>query len=264
MIKLLRFLSFSQAKLYFLFLVAMVSLPLQAQTITFGIPAFAPWSMVVNGEVVGINVDQSKLVADHAGLDLVIAYSPYKRMRKQLLQGEIDCVISTKNPKLKDKTIAIQELYQLDVTVISRKNEGVNSYEELIAKNQGITIGFAHGTAHFHADLYNDSTVNKLIIQKQSQGPSMILRNRIDAFVGIEKTMLYELRKQGLLDKVSFPGYKVNTLPVLLYCSKQSDVANKYREALYDASTELLRKDEFKKIIDHWIAPLSSESGREN
>ena len=81
----------------------------------------------------------------------------------------------------------------------------------------------------------------------------MIVRERIDAFVGITKTMQYEIHRGKLADKLNFPGYPVTQLPVWLQCSKKSAISDNDLLILKTSAEKLKLDGTLDAIIGQWI-----------
>jgi ABC-type amino acid transport substrate-binding protein len=226
--------------------------------IRFGIIGFAPWGMKENHKVTGVFWDQAKAILNEVQLQGSPAYAAYPRIIKQLKEGHVDCSIFTKNI-LNDKYYHfVSYLYDLNVTVISRKGLIINSYDDFFDDENIKVVGFPNGGENFFPTLFADPFVKKQILPSQEQGPAMIQRGRIDAFIGIEKTLIYEVDKQGLKGSISFTGYNVSALPVWLQCSKKSSLTQQDLDTLKHAVEKLKSQNAFQKIIQLWL-PLSIE-----
>ncbi len=230
-----------------------------AETIRFGVFSAPPWGMETEGGINGITVDQIKAIVDHAGFDMQISFSPYPRMIKQLNEGVIDCAIATINPSTDESVVYLSALYNLDIAVISRRDNRLKSDEELLSLTENPVVGFANGTGHFHPKLYQNRNAVKQLLVGHHQGPIMLSKSRIDAFVGIEKLLLYEIRRSGLLDQIYFPGYQVSKVTMWLQCSNKSEGFYHYESKLRDAAKWLKSQSVYTAILDRWIPPLRKD-----
>jgi polar amino acid transport system substrate-binding protein len=225
-----------------------------APHILFGIIGFEPWGIKKDNKITGIFWDQSQAIINEIGYTGEPSYAPYSRIIKQLREGSIDCAIFTKNDSESKYYHFVSYLFDLDATVISRKGISIDSYDDFLNNEKIKTVGFPNGGETFFPTLYNNPTVKKQIVPTQKQGPAMIKRGRIDAFVGIKSTLIYEVDKQGLKEDINFTGYTVKTLPVWLQCSKKSLLTQEELMTLAKAVEKLKSNNSFLKIVSHWLS----------
>ncbi|NRA19740.1 MAG: transporter substrate-binding domain-containing protein [Oceanospirillaceae bacterium] len=242
---------------YTLLLLLLISpaISLQAKEIKIGIFDFAPWGMQVADRVTGIVWQQALAIFKQTEFTPVAHFSSYSRMFKQLEAGQIDCSLMIKSMQNSDSLNVISYLYDLKASVISRKGIKINNFADFYNPQLKV-IGFARGTNFLFPKLFNDPKVKLHIVPSQHQGPLMIARGRIDAFVGMTETLLYELRQENLLDQMNFPGYPVSQFPVWLQCSKRSLLSAMDLAAIKQAADKVRAKDTFTTIIEQWIAPI--------
>jgi polar amino acid transport system substrate-binding protein len=221
--------------------------------IVFGIIGFAPWGIQKDNLTTGIFWDQSLKILKETGFTGEPSYATYPRMIKQLREGSIDCAIFTKNSSESEYFHFVSYMFDLNVTVISRTGISINKYEDFLSNKKIKIVGFPNGGSNYFPKLYNNPNVKKHIVPTQKQGPAMIKRGRIDAFIGIEKTLIYEVNKQGLIDNINFTEFNVNTLPVWLQCSKKSYITQKDLDSLKIAVENLKSRNAFQQIIKHWL-----------
>lgn len=243
----------------FWFLLMVGASTAQAESVTFGVFLAPPWGMEHEGEVRGITVDHIKVITSAAGLDVKLSVAPYLRMIKQLEYGEIDCIIADTHPDSSEAVAYLSSLYSLNVSVVSRKDKKFKTDQQLMSTPAKSVVGFANGTGHYHSVLFNSKQVDLQLVRGHAQAPLMLSRKRVDAFVGIERLLLYELRQSNALNQMYFPGYKVNQLQMWLQCSKNSRNFTQYAPKLI-AAAELLKKNKvITDIVDQWIPKLTLE-----
>lgn len=230
-----------------------------AQTLTFGVFSAPPWGQHTATGVTGITVDHIEAILERAGYDLAISFTPYPRMMKELHKGEIDCVIATKNPRSEGKVNYLSALYTLDVSVVSHKDQAYISDEALFTKASPAVVGFANGTGHFYSPLYHSEQLDVQLLAGHSQAPGMLAKRRIDAFVGIERLLLFELRKAGVVGEMYFPGYRVNKLDMWLQCSRHAAHIAEYGPKLRKAAQTLKEEKRFSEILNTWIPELQAK-----
>lgn len=244
-------------KLFNLLFLLTFSPLLSADSISFGVFHAPPWGMEKNGSVQGITIDHIRAITDSAGLEAEFSVVPYPRMIKQLEQGNIDCAIATRHTSSSKNVIYLASLYELDVSVISRKEDKYTSDQHLSSAKKNPVVGFANGTEHFHPKLFNSNKTSLQLVKGHAQAPIMLTRKRVDAFVGVERLLLHELRQSNLLDDVYFPGYRVNKLQMWLQCSEHSESAQKLSARLLSAIKTLKDNGTIIDIVDQWIPKLN-------
>lgn len=239
------------------FLQAAGALSVQAESVKFGVFLAPPWGIEHEGEVSGITVDHIKVLTSAAGLDAQFRVVPYPRMIQQLDRGDIDCVIASQHPGSSNTVAHLSSLYPLNVSVISRKDKKFTTDQQLLSTPAKSVVGFSNGTGHFHSELFNSDKIILQLVKGHAKAPIMLSRHRVDAFVGIERLLLYELRKSDSLDSMYFPGYTVNQLQMWLQCSKKSKNFAVYAPKLLAAAKLLKENEVINDIVDQWIPKLT-------
>lgn len=227
-----------------------------ATEVKFGVFNFRPWGMQVENEVTGMIWDQALAIFKSSDHSISAVISSYPRMIKSLKTGELDCAIITKNNKNSDTLDFVSHVHDLEVIVISKVGVKVDRYSDFIFPDRKAIVGFANGTAHLYPQLYNDPRITAHIVPKMKQGPLMLSRERIDFFVGVSASLLYEIRKTQLFEKINYPGFLVTTLEVWLQCSKKSSLTEIDYQQLRTKITQLKIKNTFTRIINKWIPPV--------
>lgn len=240
-----------------IFLVVLMPLAAHARPVNIGIFNFAPWGIQENNQLTGIVWEQAKALFKNTTLEPIANFSSYSRMILQLKSAQLDCAIFIRNPEDDNSLNFISHLHDLKVSVISRKGLEINDYSDFYNQHKSMVIGFARGAQFFFSKLYHDLQVQTHLVPAQHQGPLMITRGRIDAFVGVSKTMLYEIRQENLLDQIIYPGYPVAKFQVWLQCSKTFSISKANLQALKTSARTLRLEGTFDAIIDKWIPPLS-------
>ncbi len=141
----------------------------------------------------GKHITALKVLADVLGKELTFVKSPnIARCLSFLNTGDVD-VIAGLNITKKRKEFTFYAPFKLadELTVISRKDITINGYNDL----KGKIIGVSRGASYFAKFDYDD-TLNKVAIQNDIIGLSMILKKRIDLILA-NPSVLNEINKNS-------------------------------------------------------------------
>jgi len=240
-------------KILVVILFVIISKVTYAQTLKFGVFEIEPWGQLSKGEITGINWEQGQAILNTTNLSAVPAISNYPRMIKQLTEGKTDCAIFTVSPAIADNFHQIAYLYDLTVVAISRKGIDINSTKDLKDENKIKTIGFANGTDIAFQELFYDPEISTHIIPSPAHAPLLLAKKRIDAFIGIKRTMSYAVNKANAKSFIAYPWYEIKRLAVWLQCSKKSSLTKIEINELRKKAVVLRDSGRLDKIINKWI-----------
>jgi len=226
------------------------------QPMKVGIIGVAKWGIINDNPITGIMREQSNAIFRMANIYATHSYARYPRLVKQLERGSIDCAILTRPAKPQETHLMISHLYNVEIIALGRKGSAINTYQDFHNKKQIKTVGFPNGGKYLFPELYLDLKVKKQIIPSQQQGPLMLVKGRIDSFVGMKYSLLYGIHRDKLLNKTNYPGYRVQQLEVWLQCSKKSKLAAKNIDRLKLAVQRVESMQAFSTIIDKWMSFL--------
>jgi ABC-type amino acid transport substrate-binding protein len=253
----MRLINIALYRVFFKALIIILLIPVSqtsyAETLKFGVFKIEPWGILIDGNISGINWQQAQIILSKTSFTAQPILSNYPRMIKQLAAGKTHCSIFTINPDSAENFNMVAFLYDLTVVAISRKGIEINSMNDL--KNRKIikTIGFANGTDKAFQEVFYDPSINSHVIPSPAQGPLLLAKKRIDAFIGIKRTMLYAVDKANAAPFISYPWYEIKKLPVWLQCSKKSNLTKVELEELKKAAIESRDNGELDEIIKKWI-----------
>lgn len=240
---------------YACFFAALSSLAKSAP-LKVGIIGDAKWGLNNENPVTGIMREQSNTILKMANLNATHSYAPYPRLLKQLKYGEIDCAILAIDSRNTSANILISYLYDIKAVVITRKDLKYRSYGDFYNKRKIKVVGFPNGGSYLYPKLFNDPRVEKRIIPSHKQAPLMLARKRIDAFIGMQYAIRYEVHRNKLNSVLSVPGRVVDSLPIWLQCSKKSMVSKALQQRLKKAVITVKSLNSLQNIIDKWMSFL--------
>lgn len=226
------------------------------QPMKVGIIGASKWGKINDNPITGIMREQSNAIFRMANIYAIHSYARYPRLVKQVERGTVDCAILTRPANTKAKNLMVSHLYDVEIIALARKGSAINSYQDFHNQQQLKTVGFPNGGKYLFPKLYQDIKVRKQIIPSQQQGPLMLVKGRIDSFVGMKYSLLYGINRDKLLNKTNYPGYKVQDLEVWLQCSKKSKLAAVHFERLIVAVQGVKSMQAFQTIINKWMSFL--------
>lgn len=134
----------------------------------------------------GKHISALRILADVLNKELTFVRSPnIARCLSFLNTGYVDVIAGLNITKERSKFTFYAPFKLADgLTAISRKNMIINEYSDLADK----IIGVPRGATYF-AKFDNDNTLNKVSIQNEIAGLSMILKQRIDLILANENLL---------------------------------------------------------------------------
>ena len=235
--------------------VASNTLPVE-RTLTIGIIGISKWGEANNNPITGIMREQSHAIFRMANIQTRHSYALYPRLVRQLKQGFIDCAILTKPPGEIQHNLMISHLYDVEIIALGRKGTVINHYDDFRNPEIITRVGFPNGGKYLFTKLFSDTKVKKQIVPSQQQGPLMLAKGRIDAFIGMKYSLLYGINRDKLLGKTNYPGYPIQRLEVWLQCSKKSALAIHFQARLKSAVKSVKSLRAFQTINDKWMSFL--------
>lgn len=218
----------------FIVLFLVIALPFDAQSqqrLTFvTVDNFPPYAWRVGEEVSGIDVDIIRALSQRTGIPIKIELMPAKRLILMTQNGEADAAFAAfKTPERETFAHFIDTpLHYSTYQVFVRKGdefsfEGIGDLEgKIIGKNRGFYINEEFSQAQVQ------KRIQVIEVSKMDQNINMLVRSRLDAFIGNTLEVAYILKKLDLSDTVvALP------LPVLtpkgahLMISKAAKIENK-------------------------------------
>lgn len=223
-------------------------------TVTVCVPDFEPWGMIKQDVVQGIMLDQVKAILAEVKLKTKADFANYPRMIQRIRSGDCDIGAFSRYESNADAVEFIEHLYDLQVVAVTPKNVTIKDFESFHDLKLIPSVGFPMGGDEFFPRLFNDPKIVKEMVPAQHHGVLMLGKGRLGAFVGIDKTIVYEARNNHLEDKLNLPGFPVNKLQIWLQISKKAKTAMKYSSQIREAAKKLKKEGRFNAIIDAWVS----------
>jgi len=114
-------------------------------TIIVGTEAgFAPYEYLEGDEVVGVDMDIAKAIADYLGKELVIKNMDFKGALAAVQSGQVDFVaagVSVDEERMKVMDFSVDYVDSTEVVVVNKENPMVSSIDDLDGKIIGVQEG---------------------------------------------------------------------------------------------------------------------------
>lgn len=176
--------------------------------IKVAVDPFPPWVIVEeDGSLRGIDIQITRAITEQLNLSPEFIVCPFARCLKMMESGDVDLMVNLfKTEERKDYIqFSEQSILPDPPKVFYLKFDSkldITQYEHLMP----LKIGTVRGTAYF--DKFDgDSSLIKIQAVQDSQLIEMLLRDRVDTFIGTESTIDYILASQRishLFKKASF------------------------------------------------------------
>lgn len=155
----------------------------ESKTIIVGTEAgFAPYEYMVGNDVVGIDMDISRAIADALGKELIIKNMDFDGALLQVQQGTIDFVaagVSVSEDRKEVMDFSIDYVDSTEVVLVNKESPAVASIDDLAGK----VIGVQQGNI---ADFYVEANVEAKEIKRYTQfaqAAQDLINNKIDCIV---------------------------------------------------------------------------------
>lgn len=234
--------------------------PRDRETLRIAAHSFPPW-IIAEGTAPlrGIDVLIVEQLAQELGLKVEILRCPFARCLKMLEDGAVDLMTGLfRSPEREAFLHFVEPGYLRDppkVFYLRQKQPlAISQYQDL----RGLTIGVIRDSAYFEK-FDADTELAKLPLVTDTQLIDMLLKGRIDTFIGTESTVDHLLMQQGksaLFRKAKFqwqsPRYSH------LGLSKKSCHAVRLSE-FNAAVVKLKQRHFFANLVRDWFAQAGAD-----
>lgn len=135
--------------------------------------------------------------------------------------------------------------------IVQGGRDDIQSFEDLVGKTIGLTVGDAHNTA---AERWNEENGNALTIQYYSEDATAILQDivngRIDATLNDPAVAISKAKIQGL--DVQPAGERLEETPVF-FIFKQDEFGGDIRDRIDAALKQLIDNGELSELSTQWF-----------
>ncbi|WP_417662034.1 substrate-binding periplasmic protein [Pseudomonas sp.] len=185
-----------------------------------------PFRMLdANGELHGLDIDLLHEIEQRSGYQLVVERAPWARGLAALKSGRADMMIGlAKTPAREQHINYLEPAYYAcapRVYVAPETAPLLTSYQQFA----DLRIGYVLDSAYFEP-FDSDKTLKKVAVPSESQLLGMLVRGRIQAFVGTDCQVDYELRNPKRAKRIAKAAYQPDSYTGLyLGFSREGDHA---------------------------------------
>jgi polar amino acid transport system substrate-binding protein len=229
-----------------------------------GLDEFPPWNMTTGQAMSGINVEIIEMLAQNMGLALEFSICPWKRCLKLMSAGKIDLLPGVlKKGDREDymhfiapayKTQSNKVFYTLSSTsaISDKPAVTINSFGDLYS----YSIGVVAGVKYFEA-FDKSYQLDKVEVTGNKQLIAMLKRKRIDAFIGTESQIDYQLLKNGGYQGISKANYQYKK-PTAVYLTLSKKSPHYKNAHLFDLQmSKMIEEGKADQIIQGFFKKLA-------
>ncbi len=185
-----------------------------------------PYTDLVDGKLVGENIQIAKLLAKSVGLKPTFIRCPFARCLSMVKHGQADMILGLMKLPEREKELLflnpayMVQHYPLRFFTLSTKKIVINSFDDL----NKLLVGTLRGGNYF--ELFdNDKRITKIEITSREQLVQMLLRGRVDTFIDREESILPLLSPEEY-KKITLADYQyAKPVKVYIAISQNSDVS---------------------------------------
>lgn len=218
-------------------------------TIIVGTEAsFAPYEYLEGDEVVGVDMDIAKAIADYLGKELVIKNMDFDGALLAVQSGQVDFVaagVSVDEERLKVMDFSVDYVDSTEVVVVNKENPTVSSIDDL----NGKIIGVQQGNI---ADFWVEENVDAKEIRRYTkfgQAAEDLKNGKIDCIV------MDNLPAEEMVTT----NPELMILDGVLFEDKYAIAVKKGNKELLDAINTVIEKLKSEGKIDEFIANHTSK-----
>jgi polar amino acid transport system substrate-binding protein len=200
----------------------------------------------------GIDVDLLKEISKKIHVNFKIRRLPWARCLEFMRSGQADIITGLAYTPERAQYILYSKIpyYTAAPAFYLRKGKGhlIKAYEDLYQ----FTIGYSINSAYFEP-FNSDTKLKKFGVSTENQLIKMLARGHIDAIIGTDCNVEYDIAKLGLKDKIEKARY-IPDKKIALHVgiSKKSGLSERYGE-LNRILKELLKDGTIDRIAEKYF-----------
>ena len=237
-------------------LCAVVSGSLKAETLKVAFAHWPPWKIYESGSVDGIDARIIRALGKKTGFDIEFVYCPWARCISFIKDGHADLISSFGWTKERAEfTHFLSPSYFNDTIAFwTRRDSGpeIKSFDDL----SELKIGVAAGSVYF-PDFERGAAFQRVVLDFEEQMFKMLESKRIDAFIGYETSIKYQLLRKQYDGQFKMADYKALGRRYYLGMSKKSDHSHA-RASLEKELAAMVEKGEISRIVEQFLKGTSN------
>ena len=208
-----------------------------------------PFVDLVGNKLVGENIEIAKLLAMSVGLQPIFIRCPFARCLTMVKRGQADMIFGLRKFPEREKELifldppSMIQHYPLRFFVLSSNKIIIDSFDDL----KKLSIGTLRGGSYF--ELFDKSnSFTKVELTSREQLVHMLLKDRIDAFIEREESILPLLPLEEYQQKFTLANYQYDkVVNSYIAISKNSNIKI-YEERLSQQLQNLVTSGTIKAI----------------
>lgn len=201
------------------------------ETLVIATDEWPPFRIFEGDKIVGLDIDLWNEISRRLGVKIKFERYPWARALKKMEDGEVDAMGGLAKTLEREAFIKYSSIpyYTCTTRFYLQKGKGssLSTYENLYNFNSiGVVIG-----SFYYEPFNSDKKIKKNSVATEEQLLKLLESKRIDAIIGTECQVDYELKKMNLSNKFDKSTYKPdNKVELFLGMSKKSKYAYKVDE----------------------------------
>ncbi|MDX8359671.1 transporter substrate-binding domain-containing protein [Cytobacillus sp. IB215316] len=224
----------------------------EKKTLTVGTSAdYAPFEYIdtaKSDEIIGFDIDIINSIADKLGYNLKITDTSFDGLIIALEANKFDFVISgmTPTPKRKENVDFTDVYYVANHMIVSKKDSGINTIEDLKGKTVGVQLGSIQ-----EEEANSIAETVDITIESRSRIPELLQEIQIGRF---DAAIIEDTVAQGYLNKMEdLSGFTIEgdeeEVGYAIAFPKGSGLTEEFNNAL----NEMKENGELDKLIIKWF-----------
>lgn len=187
----------------------LVSITYARDTVLVSTDTWPPFRIGNTPAMTGIDIDILKELEKELNVAFIVNQAPWVRCLDLMKNGQTDVMIGLAKTSEREEYISYskQPYYSCSPAFFVRKGSKVviNTYNDL----KKITIGYARASAYFES-FDSDISLQKVDIADETTLIKMLLSDRVQAIVGTDCQVAFDLKIHGWSKSIERTAYKPN------------------------------------------------------
>jgi len=211
-----------------------------------------------NGQPTGYNVELTRAIAKHLGIDVDIQLASWAETRNKLYNNEIDLIQGMFYSAERDKTIDFTTAHAVvnHVAVGRKEAKLVDNIEDLVGK----VVVVMNGDIMHELALSVGLEKQLILVDTQQEALQMVSNGTADYALLAKVPALYWIKKEHITNL--YVGHK--TMVSLEYCYASLPENRLLLERFSAGLTDLEAEGEYREISQKWLGVYDESNTREN
>ena len=218
----------------------------QEKELHFGALDIPPYAAQArDGALSGLFFDLMQAYAQESNQVVHMAAYPASRLARYMRRGEVDCTIYIRTSFT--ESIGEPVVYlgiDFKTAVMAKKVFQLSLYDDIL----GLRLGVARGTVFGHR-IDTDERLNKTMTRDYRTAANLLKQDRVDAILGIDWTLRYNLRAVGLSAEEIGPPLVLKSSELWLFCSRQAKLKPRDKATLRSVFQSLQKSGKIDDIV---------------